>query len=157
MADINQIVHVGPLQVRLGHAAAYFYLHMAERQPVDADDEWFLSPEPNQVPDIDRVLQFLHGLDCLVNRLHELEAMSLPAGGPEMTEESVQYEFYEAAKATFGTEKHEIREFFILLYQLITETSSGPRWGQFVTMFGLDGFMNLLETRFTEIPGLPRL
>lgn len=172
MTCLNDLVPVGPLTARLGNVTAYLYLCMAEQPPVSepsrpgenaSDDRWreyhaamigydrdmeawYTPKEATESPvDPERVRMFLEGLGGLLVRLQELH--DDPDG---WTEENIQFEFYEAAKATFGTEKTQIREFFIYAYLLMTRTPNGPRWGQFVIMFGLDHFMEKLHYRFTE-------
>lgn len=169
MTDADRIIDVGPLQARLGTITAFLYWQMAERPPMqeprkpgdnasdgvmqqyqkdmaeyDAVMEAWYAPRgtQEQVVSHQRVQQLLEGLGGLLDRL-----LALPA---PLDEEAVQFEFYEAAKATFGEDKAAIREFFLYLYQLVVRSPSGPRWGQFVCLFGLDNFIRVLEERFNN-------
>jgi lysyl-tRNA synthetase class I len=113
--------------------SARLYLALAELQPVDAPDEWFL---PKKETPVTRVDEFLAGVADLQMRL---------TTEPELTEERIQWHFYEAAKSAFGEDKIAIRDFFRYLYIIMFRTQSGPRWGQFVIATGLDVFLEKLQ------------
>lgn len=122
MVTSSDIVRVGPLEARLGSVAAFLYL-----QGEDID--------------LERCAVFLRGLGDLLTNLVSL---------PDPTKEDIQFEFYEAAKRTFGDNKGSIREFFQLIYQLILMSPSGPRLGEFVEILGVDRFIAVLEARFIK-------
>lgn len=114
---------------------AFFYLHDAERMPPDAPDSWFLEPEDTAAL-VARVDRFEEHARALITDLSTLEG-----------EEAFQFAFYERAKAAFGTEGAQIREFFRMLYLVVLGQPSGPRWGQFVTLTGRETFIEMLRCR----------
>jgi len=93
--------------------------------------------------------RFLEGLSELVS---ELQLLRLE----EWTEKNIQAEFYDAAKLTFGDEKASIREFFKMLYMVIFQSQSGPRWGQFLMIAGLDRFVEIIRERSETLPAIGR-
>lgn len=121
--------------------AAYLYLHLAEQMPSDADDDWFLSPEPNPVRMVD-VQSFLAATTSLRNQLLNLEVDD---------EDSYQTLFYDAAKATFGGDKGMIRTYFMWLYLILFQSENGPRWGVFVRCVGRDRFVQMMDERFNSL------
>jgi hypothetical protein len=167
MTNSDTIIAVGPLRARLGTVAAFLYGQIAEQPPMQEPiqpgenasegrmeqyqkdmahyntvmEAWY-APRMTSSPviSLSRVETLLHGLGGLLERLQTLPV--------PLDEEAVQYEFYEAAKATFGSDRAEIREFFMYLYQIVTRTPNGPRWGQFICLFGLDNFLEVLQDRF---------
>lgn len=82
----------------------------------------------------EQILEFVEGLNELVGALQTYEYD---------TEEVIQSLFYDQAKATFGESKADIRDFFKMLYMFLFQRTSGPRWGQFVHIFGVDQFVDL--------------
>lgn len=149
MANTNTIIQVGPFQARLGTVAANLYLNGSPIVPEDHEDAFYDGNPAVRGPSLLETTEaFLEGLGRLLDTLLDMDRYGT------FTEEEVQYEFYEAAKLTFGTEKNEIREFFRLLYLLVTRTPNGPRWGQFVLAFGLDNFIDLLQSRCNELPAI---
>lgn len=67
------------------------------------------------------------------------ELQSLPE---DASETDIQTLFYDHAKLAFGEDKKSIRRFFILTYQVMLGTDSGPRFGQFVSLYGRDKFID---------------
>lgn len=158
----NSIIEAGPFRFRLGEVAAYFYRFRAEPEPapvmVDVLDrdgnptgETVESPDsvaaynawaarrPNSDGNVslERTRAFLVAFGCLFERL---------AGITD--EEAIQFEFYEAAKAAFGQDKADIREFFVYGYLLVNQTPNGSRWGQYVMMLGLEQMIEIIRGRF---------
>jgi len=120
----------------------FFFLQEAEIMPVDAPDEWFLQRDPSLelVENSDKIEQ---GLDYILDLIRE-----------DQTEEEIQSIFYEAGKTFYGTDKNQLRMFFRGLYQILFQRPDGPRWGQFVKIYGVAEFkiharnriQNLFET-----------
>ena len=114
---------------------AFFYLRDAEQMPENAPDSWFLQPDPVQGL-TERVDTFETHARLLIEDLSDLEG-----------EEAFQFAFYERAKAAFGTDGASIREFFRMLYLVVLDQPSGPRWGQFVALTGREEFIERLRSR----------
>lgn len=132
-------VEVAGLQIRTRSVAAEFYTRWAEPQPENAPDEWFLAGPTDAVVSVDSVSAALTGLGEVIDGLT-----------PHMDEEAIQSLFYEAAKDNAGDERGAMRDFFRYLYQFVLQSPSGPRWGQFVTIIGVDGFIDLVQRRAGE-------
>ncbi len=179
----DDMIQVGPMQVRLGDVAAYIFFHLGESWPeqithdlIDWDGklfgtvetyasaqafrEWATTPEPEgSSPEalLESTEQFLRGLDALLIILVTYEDIwsrgednKFPnAEASKEAEDRIQFQFYEAAKATFGDEKASIRKFFRYLYLCVTQTQNGPRWGPFILMLTYEGFISTLEKRLT--------
>jgi len=159
-------ISFGAFDVEVNHFAAYFYLHMEPLSPppppedVPAeewkayDDVFMAFQNTSQNIDVDARLKhvrtFLEGLAFLVQDLGVL------CGTDHWTEENIQGLFYASAKSTFGDEKSSIREFFKLLYLVVFQTESGPRWGQFLMIVGYDRFVEIIKERSEVLPALPR-
>jgi len=120
--DSNIVMAAGTLHYRLGDVAAYFYLH---------DEEMTA----------DTVVRFNAGLERIVSFLE---------GNDTATEDEIQTEFYESAKVAFGDDRSSIRAFFRLMYILVLQTNSGPRWGQFVAIFGINEFLLQIRDRLSN-------
>jgi len=118
------------------HLHAFFYMHLGEQMPNNALDEWFLAKEEFEFPDLNLLRR---GVNLLIARL-QVEKV--------WTEEEIQFEFYEVAKEIYG--KENIREFFKLLYLLIFDKESGPRWGQFVYIIGISLFVVKLQAMMED-------
>lgn len=82
-------------------------------------------------------------LSCVPDLCDRLELLP-----EESTDEEIQRIFYDVGKENMGEEN--LRRFFALLYLLIWYKSSGPRFGVFGRMFGLENFIGLIRTRFDE-------
>lgn len=119
----------------MGPLHAFLYMHLAEQMPENVTDEWFLRPDTT-APTSVKVDLFREHAEGLIDDLAELE-----------DEDAFQSAFYERAKAAFGTDGASIREFFKMLYLVILERDSGPRWGMFVSVVGRDKFRHLLRTK----------
>lgn len=81
--------------------------------------------------------------------LSELETLVLvddePAASQYMTL------FYNAAKDVFDQDKALIRNYFSWLYLVIFEQDSGPRWGEFVEVYGVVDFNATVRRRFAAL------
>ena len=118
---------------------AYFYTLEGEMPPPDAPDEWFL---PRADPTI--------RTEAAVAAFHRETRRLLTELGSSLTEDEIQALFYERAKAAFGTDKAAIRDYFRMLYLLIFQRPSGPRWGQFVILIGRQAFIDRLKNRLAD-------
>lgn len=121
---------------------AFFYLRDAEQMPADAPDEWFLMTQ-DDAGLTDRVNTFETHARALITDISALDG-----------EEAFQYAFYERAKAAFGTDGKAIREFFRMLYLVVFGQESGPRWGQFVALFGREAFLVRLQRNLDNPLGI---
>lgn len=136
---------------------AFFYMHLSEPMPepavdifgqidTEADNErlrrWseesidFMTTQEEVESFVTRLLELLNNLQQLNDDTPPADIMTL---------------FYDAAKAAFGEEGRSIRRFFILLYLVILQTDSGPRWGEFVSVYGIPNFVDLVFERLHEI------
>lgn len=136
------------------HLAAYLYLHMGELPPdtildkngnvdIVADNEafenWALSPESFTI-NVEEVERFLIDLRILLDDLRNEEVFS-----------EYMTHFYNAAKRTFGGDKSRIRLWFTWLYLIVLRNPSGPRWGDFVEVYGVDNFIELVNNRLENL------
>lgn len=171
----HEIITQDPITASVEEVTAFLYLRLAEQPPMEdydpedpeavaavsaADDLWYGPQDPSK-PVVDRedVRRFIVNVGYLLGRLQTLYLLyrtfdddyewSEEIPNP-WTEEEIQAVFYSYAKSCFGEDKKEIRQFFIYLYQIVTDTSSGPRWGQFVMIYGLDNFIEKLQSRFSD-------
>lgn len=62
---------------------------------------------------------------------------------PFSTDEQIQFEVYEAGKAHYGKER--LRDWFAMLYEVLLGQSSGPRFGAFAHLYGLEATRGLLR------------
>jgi len=140
--------------------AAYLYLHLSDAMPapvLDADGEidfaaddaaltaWSQSQE---TLDLDRThLQpFLVQTELLLIDLEQLELDPAEPAGPQyMTL------FYDAAKGTFDGDKTRLRTYFLWLYLVLFQKPDGPRWGDFVEIYGRTEFIEFARRRFAEL------
>ena len=125
--------------------AAYLYLRMGEQMPEDAPDEWFLRPDPVSF-DMVRLGRFIVCVEEMLLRLEELVLDPAEPAGPQyMTL------VYDAAKETFDHDKTQLRTFFAWLYLVVFQRDEGPRWGDFIEVYGVDNFVALVRQRFEEL------
>lgn len=129
--------------------AAFLYMRMAEQMPEDAEDEWFLQSESagellsTQLPRLELFIQRTEEL------LLELETLVLDPNEPA----SPQYMtlFYDAAKDTFDHDKTLLRTYFMWLYYVLYNQSSGSRWGEMVDIMGVGPFNEMVRDRFQNL------
>lgn len=121
----------------------YLYVYGTERMPDNAPDEWFLFGHSDIPFSIEECEDFLNGVFPLVDKVSTMH---------ENTSEEIQFEFYEAAKRAFGDEKNSIRKFFKMFYLLMFARDSGPRWGEFVKLTGIDVFVTRFYQRVAQVP-----
>jgi lysyl-tRNA synthetase class I len=140
--------------------AAYLYMHTSETMPgpvtdrdgviqVNADNElierWSEGRDDVNI-DVDQVVIFINETVELLRQLEDLEL--------DPNEDAAsQYMrlFYEAAKRTFNYDKSQIRTYFRWLYLVVFQKPDGPRWGEFVEIYGVDEFINKVEDRFSNL------
>lgn len=65
----------------------------------------------------------------------------------DRTEDGIQATIYDVGKESYGAEKKELRQWFRLLYYLLFGKESGVRLGTFVTIIGIDEFIDLLNRK----------
>jgi lysyl-tRNA synthetase class I len=87
-------------------------------------------------------------IECTHGLLSALEALVL-----DDTEHSPQYMtlFYDAAKDCFDHDKTQLRTYFAWLYLVLFQVPAGPRWGEFVCVYGVDNFCAMVRRRFDEL------
>lgn len=139
--------------------AAFLYLQLGQNMP-DAilDDEGEIDVELDNAAleawseglneftvDTARLARFI---DCTDKLLSELEALVLDDTVP-----SPQYMtlFYDAAKDTFDHDKTQLRTYFLWLYLILFQVQDGPRWGEFVSIYGVDEFCTMARKRFAKL------
>lgn len=115
--------------------AARIYLVLAENMPENASDEWFLQPDISGV-NVEDVRLFVNEAIFLRNLITSM------GDGREPVD--YQTEFYNSAKRCFGEEKSSIRKFFSYLYAVLFGKDSGPRWGEFVAIVGVEHFNEMM-------------
>ena len=140
--------------------AAYLYLQQGDQMPpvaVDTDgnidvahDNLALEAWSNEADtisyDFDRLQRFLDETDRLLDNLSCLELdPSEPASAQYMAL------FYHAAKETFEYDKTQLRTYFLWLYLVIFYRADGPRWGEFVEIYGVENFVSFVRSRFGEL------
>jgi lysyl-tRNA synthetase class I len=59
--------------------------------------------------------------------------------------------FYDAAKDVFDHDKTQLRTYFAWLYFVIFQRKEGPRWGEFVQVYGAANFTAFVRQRFQEL------
>ncbi len=81
-------------------------------------------------------------MNDLANRMEGLRPID---DAISVTDEQVQYHVYETGKEFFG--KENLRDWFKALYQILLGQDSGPRFGAFSVLYGIDETINLLRSR----------
>jgi hypothetical protein len=140
--------------------AAYLYLQSGEGMPtviLDAEgnidvaadnaaiEAWSTGNDPFEV-DVDRLSRFIVRTDTLLQELEQLELdPAEPVAAQYMTL------FYDAAKDVFDHDKTQLRTYFAWLYFVIFQRKEGPRWGEFVQVYGVTNFTAFVRQRFQEL------
>ena len=140
--------------------AAYLYLQSGEGMPtviLDAEgnidvaadnaaiEAWSTGNDPFEV-DVDRLSRFIVRTDTL---LQELETLELDPDEPVAPQYMTL--FYDAAKDVFDHDKTQLRTYFAWLYFVIFQRKEGPRWGEFVQVYGAANFTAFVRQRFQEL------
>lgn len=73
---------------------------------------------------------------------------NLPLSGD--IEADIMKVFYDGAKAHFGLAGSDIRAAFECLYLFLFGDRSGPRWGTFCSLVGVDKFLEMINDRLDE-------
>jgi len=141
-------------QVR--YLSAYLYLMLGERMPatildengeidIEADnavlEEWSNMPFNSAIL-YDDVSNFIRETDALMNELLRLYGQG-----------SAEYirACYDAAKRTFGDQRSSIRQYFQWLYTIMFGYPNGPRWGDFIEIYGVGDFIDLYYERLESV------
>lgn len=125
--------------------AAYLSLHLYEPMPENLSNEefieWAMRPEPNEISLVD-VRAFLDSTSILLSEIRN---------GIFNSPSEIMYHFYEAAKRTFDDDTSKIRTYFKWLYLIVFQKEDGPRWGEFVWIYGQQKFVDLMNERFNNL------
>jgi lysyl-tRNA synthetase class I len=139
--------------------AAYLYLHQHTPMPaqvLDDDGEhdvvadnaaivaWSEGSDTFEIDTV-RLARFIERTATLLSELQTLVLEDTPAAPQYMTL------FYNAAKDTFDHDKALLRTYFAWLYTVLFGRAEGPRWGEFVDIYGVEPFVALVETRFHNL------
>lgn len=138
--------------------AAYLYLHLSEPMPepiyrldgeidVESDnqllEDWsFASSELSL--DMDRLERFITQTERLLSGLVMLQVEDDPSS-------EYMTLFYDAAKEVFDHDKTKIRTYFLWLYLVLFQRPDGPRWGEFVQIYGVEDFVTFACQRFENL------
>ena len=147
--------------------AAYLYLRQAELMPdfeydvhADMSDEhvatleqhrcedeeaWFAGSDEYEI-DQDRLQRFIVRVEQL---LGELGSIVLDEDEPIPPQYMTL--FYDAAKDVFDHDKAQLRQFFAWLYWVVFQVRQGPRWGDFVHIYGAPEFIVHVRDRFANL------
>ena len=63
----------------------------------------------------------------------------------QIEDEKIQNYFYEVARS-IGYDKSNMKQWFMFLYEALFGQKNGPRFGSFVKIFGVSGFLNFINT-----------
>ena len=138
-----------------GAVAAFLYRHLSAHMPapvlngdgeldVEADNALIEAwSDESELVDLDlnieTVERFLDDVQLLCDRLLNTD----PA--------DYMIEFFDAARRTFDGDKSKIRIWFQWLYIIVLQTTSGPRWGDFVQVYGAENFDEKVRLRLFDI------
>jgi len=129
--------------------SAFLYLYQAESFSDDTPDEWF---EPICDPTYALIVSNEVYLDRFIERTQTLmlELTNLELNDDESSAQQYMTLFYNAAKDVFDGDKSRIRQYFEWLYFLVFERFEGPRWGDFVDIYGVEAFVNRVYERMEQ-------
>lgn len=147
---------------QVNQLAAHLYLLQAEPMPepilddegeidVEADnaaiEEWSQGSDSLSYDTV-RLERFIVRTEELLEELQVLEL-------DETQDASPQYMtlVYDAAKDVFDHDKKMIRTYFMWLYLVLFHRPDGPRWGEFIAVYGADNFAELVRERFGDLVG----
>lgn len=141
--------------------ATYLYLRQGEQMPepiydsesgeidIAADDAaltaWSSGIDTYEA-DLTRLERFIVNTAQL---LQNLELLVIDAAEPVAPQYMTL--FYDAAKETFDHDKTLLRTYFSWLYLVLFQRNEGPRWGEFVAVYGVDEFNEMVRRRFNEL------
>lgn len=135
--------------MRMGEQMPEPTLDAEGRVDVAADnaaiEAWSAGADPASF-DIARLGRFIVFTDEMLLCLEELVLDPAEPAGPQyMTL------VYDAAKETFDHDKTQLRTFFRWLYLVVFQFEDGPRWGDFIDVYGVENFVALVRRRFEEL------
>jgi lysyl-tRNA synthetase class I len=145
------------INAHVNDVAAYLYRHLGEQMP---PPKYSLSGTIDIEADNALIERWSQGSDVSVISLDDVEAfiretaqllVELSYLGEEASSTEYMTCFYDAAKATFGEERSSIRTYFRWLYLVAFGYENGPRWGEFVDIYGVQNFQVFLIRRFREL------
>lgn len=90
---------------------------------------------------IERTRELLIDLEIRSNHLNDDESVS----------SQYMVLFYDAAKDIYDHDKKMIREYFRRLYLVAFGYPDGPRWGEFVEIYGVENFIDLIHDRLENL------
>jgi lysyl-tRNA synthetase class I len=126
--------------------SAFLYMHLSEPMPDAGCTEAEFEQWATGTDDIEQlrneVLVFVASTHNLIEGLR-LEYYT--------AEPDYMKVFYDVAKETFGEDKRSIFLYFKMLYLVVFEKPTGPRWGDFVKIYGLHNFIEKLTDRLNNI------
>ena len=140
--------------------SAFLYLRNAESMPEPvltgsgffdrqadnaAIEEWSSRTSDFEV-ETDRIERFILRTDRLLDELMSLELDESEPPAPQYMSL-----FYEAAKDVFDHDRAMIRTYFLWLYLVMFQREDGPRWGEFVAVYGPAEFNRLARQRFSTL------
>jgi len=137
--------------------AAYLYRHLAEPMPEPILDR---NGNVDVERDDEQIQRWSEGTDDLQIRIEEVESFIRETGEllrelnisiEEPSSQEYMRACYDAAKRTFGEDKKAIRAYFRWLYLVVFGYENGPRWGEFIHIYGVDEFTRLVLRRFREL------
>ena len=138
----------------LDELTTFMYLRQGEPMPDELDDPvadnaalvaWSEGSDPWEI-DRDRLVRFLERTEQL---LSELETLVIDPAEP--VPQQYMTLFYEAAKDVFDHDKTQLRQYFAWFYLSLFHRTDGPRWGEFVHIYGVDNFIRLVRERFSNL------
>jgi len=142
--------------------AAFLYLRQAEPMPdpildengevdVVADDaviEIWSAGSDNLEYDLDRLDRFIVRTEQLL-----VDLVTLELTDEEPVSKQYMTLFYDAAKDVFDHDKTQLRTYFAWLYLVLFQRPEGPRWGEFVEIYGADEFATMVRECFANLIG----
>lgn len=107
-------------------------------------DNW---DNPNQDQHVKNIQYRAEKIDLAIKFLVQ-DLINLPE---DATIEQIQTIFYDTAKKCYGDNKNSIRDFFSDLYCVTFDKMSGPRWGVFVSLYGVQNYCMLIINKVNDI------
>lgn len=105
---------------------------------------WDTEPDVNRQLTSDEVSWYNDTSNRIIRAVTDL-FLELP--NVDDTEADIQWLLYEIGKRHFGTGKNELNFWFRCIYTIMFGTTTGPRIGTFIHIFGVENFLNRLEFR----------
>ncbi len=103
--------------------------------------KWDIENQVDLVSDIKiRSLKLQSAIKYIIENLLKIE-----------DEEQIQVVMYDAAKIYYGESKDQIRNCFADLYSVLFNKPSGPRWGVFISLYGMSNFIMMIMNKVIDI------